>query len=78
MPKKANGRKWMPIGSIPRGVEVEVQTVYGLECRARVLRGEKIRYPDDKIKVKRINAKRLKESGAIYGDVRAVAWREAS
>lgn len=77
MPKANKARIWLPIGIIPKGKPIEVQTVTGFTCRAVVPKGEKIRWPDVRVKVKRINAKRLKDSGAIFGDVRATAWREA-
>ena len=67
---------WNPVGSIPKGRAVTVLTVTGIECVAFVPRENKIRFPDKRVKCKRINAQRLDPvTFAVTGDVRAVAWR---
>ena len=79
MPKAQIDSQWNPIGKVPRGKAIVVKTVMGIECLAYVPKRSKIRFPDDRVKIKRINARRLQPGTLVErGDVRAVAWKPFS
>ena len=71
----ANRKKWNPIRLVPRGKLVTLKTVRGIECQGIVPKKSKIRKPDNRVSVERINAYRTDLGANKIGDIRAVGWR---
>ena len=72
----ARQKIWNPIRTVPRGKDVKLKSVNGIECVGRVAKAERM-MPADSYGPKRIAAKRTSwpDGRTQHGDIRAVGWR---